>query len=104
VTNIDELKEVIRKLHGVDSNHVESVPITETFKGQTVWDGIVEVFDLVDHPKACRAYAWTHDTDGPDQQRRHITVLHVDPITSPILAVRAAIVREFRSHEQTEET
>jgi len=36
---------VIRKLHGAESAHVETVPVVETFQGQTVWEGEVEVFD-----------------------------------------------------------
>ena len=93
---IEELRDVIRHLHGVDSSHVESVPIKETFQGKTVWEGIVEVFDLVGHPKAKRLYAWAYETNNP-KRPRHVTVLHVGPVTSPLLAVRAAIVEEFRN-------
>jgi hypothetical protein len=98
VTHIEELREVIRHLHGVESRHIESVPVKETFQGRTVWEGVVEVFELVGHPKASRAYAWAHDTDDPKRPRRHVTVLHMDSVTSPILAVRAAIIQEFRQH------
>ena len=52
MTYIEELRDVIRRLHGVESSHVESVPVKETFQGKTVWEGIVEVFELKDHPKA----------------------------------------------------
>ncbi|MBI3664041.1 MAG: hypothetical protein HY234_13445 [Acidobacteria bacterium] len=93
---IKELREAIRKLHGAEATHVESVPVKETFQGKTVWEGVVEVFDLRGHPKATRAYAWAHDTDDPKQPRRHVTVLHIEPVTSPVLAVRAAIVQEHR--------
>ena len=79
---IQELQDVIRKLHGVDSKHVDSVPVKEVFQGKTVWDGIVEVFDLRDHPTASRVYAWAHDTDDPANPRRHVTVLHAHPIKS----------------------
>ena len=99
---IEELLDVIRKLHGVESKHIESVPVKEMFQGKTVWEGAVEVFDLVGHTKAPRAYAWSHDTDDPKQPKRHVTVLHIHPVTSPILAVRAAIVREFRQNATTE--
>ncbi len=92
---IDELRDVIRRLHGVDSKHVESVPIKETFQGKTVWEGIVEVFELIDHPKAQRLYAWAYETENP-KRPRHVTVLHVGPVDSPLAAVRAAIVQEFR--------
>lgn len=43
---IQELQDVIRKLHGVESEHVKSVPVKEVFRGRTVWEGVVEVFDL----------------------------------------------------------
>jgi len=33
------LRDVIRRLHGVEATHVESVTVKETFKGQTVWEG-----------------------------------------------------------------
>jgi hypothetical protein len=78
------------------------VPIKETFQGKTVWEGIVEVFELVGHPKAPRVYAWAHETDDPNKPRRHVTVLHIHPVTSPILAVRAAILQEFRANATTE--
>jgi hypothetical protein len=96
---ISELREVIRRLHGVEAKHVESVPVKETFQGRTVWDGMVEVFELVGHPKAPKVYAWAHDTDNPKQPRRHVTVLHLHPVTSAVLAVRASIVQEFRNAE-----
>lgn len=99
MTYIEELRDVIRRLHGVESSHVESVPIKETFQGKTVWEGVVEVFDLVGHPTATRLYAWAHDTDDPKKPRRHVTVLHVAPIESPIAAVRASIVRDYRLGE-----
>jgi hypothetical protein len=97
VNYIEELRGVIRNLHSVESTHVESIPVKELFQGRTVWDGIVEVFQLHGHPKAEKIYAWTHDTDNPEHPRRHVTVLHIHPITSPILAVRAAIVQEQRN-------
>jgi hypothetical protein len=92
---ISELQDVIRHLHGVQSKHVESIPVKETFQGNTVWEGIVEVFELHGHPKAPKIYAWAHDADGP--KKRHVTVLHIEPVTSALAAVRAAIVQEFKS-------
>ena len=58
---ITDLQDVIRRLHGVESKHVESVPIKEMFQGKTVWEGVVEVFELIGHPKAPKVYAWAHD-------------------------------------------
>ena|SRR5947207_15488413 len=102
MTYIEELKDVIRKLHGVESAHVTSVPVKEVFGGKTVWDGVVEVFSLHGHPKANTAYAWSHATDDPDSPKRHVTVLHVPPAVSPETAVRAFIVQEFRANANNE--
>jgi hypothetical protein len=90
------LQDVIRRLYGTDSTHVESVPVHEKFHGKTVWDGVVEVFDLSGHPKASRVYAWAYETDEPNTPR-HVTVLHIPPVDSPKTAVRAAIIQEFRN-------
>jgi len=100
---IQELKDIIQKLHGAEAKHTKSVPVKETFEGETVWDGVVEVFNLKGHPKAKKAYAWAHDTDDPLHPRRHVTVLHIPPVTSPELAVRASIVQEYRDDEKREE-
>jgi hypothetical protein len=78
--------------------YVESVPVTVSFQGKTVWDGIVEVFRLKGHPQADRVYAWIHQTDDPAHPKRHATVLHIPPVVSPQTAVQAAIVQEFREH------
>jgi hypothetical protein len=99
VNHIEELQDVIRKLHGSESTHVETVPVKETFQGQTVWEGKVEVFALHDHPKASRVYAWSHDTDDADSPRRHVTVLHIPPATSPLKAVQASIVSDYREQQ-----
>jgi hypothetical protein len=95
---ISELQDVIRKLHGVESRHIESVSVKEEFKGKTVWEGAVEIFELIGHSKASRLYAWSHDTDGP--KKRHVTVLHLAPIDSPEAAVRASIARDYRLGEE----
>ena len=99
MTYLEELQQVIHKLHGVDSTHIQSVPVTETHKGQVVWDGTVEVFQLHGHPKATHAYAWSHDTDDPKNPKRSVTVLKIPPATSPVNAVRVAIAQEIRDAE-----
>jgi hypothetical protein len=89
-------------LHGADSRSVDSVPVTETYRGKTVWDEIVEGFALQGPPKAPKVYAWTRETDDPNNPSRHVAVLHIHAVTSPLLAARAAIVQEFRNAEAIE--
>ena len=100
---IEELKDVIRKLHGSEATHVETVPVKEIFQGCTVWEGDVEVFDLADHPETSRVYAWSHETGDSDNPRQHITVLHIPPATSPLRAVQVAIAGMFREQEANAE-
>ena len=73
---ITKLKDAIRATHGCESLHVKSVPVKEVFEGQT-WQGTVEVFDLIGHPKAKRAYAWSY-RDG--DQHKTIAVLAIPPV------------------------
>jgi hypothetical protein len=103
MTYIEELKDVIQKLHGVRSTHKQSVPVKEVFKGETIWEGIVEVFELHGHPKANVAYAWTHATDDPETPRRSVAVLQVPPAVSPETAVRLAIAQELRANAEAAE-
>jgi hypothetical protein len=95
--NIKALQRAILDLHGCKSTWVESVPVKEVFEGETVWEGVVEVFDLQDHPTASRCYAWSHGVDD-SKKRKFFAVLHQGPVKSPKNAVRAAIVSENRSN------
>ena len=70
-------------------------PVTKDFEGEVVWDGVVQVFDLIDHPEAKRCYVWSHAVDD-SQRRRFVAVLHKPTVGSPQAAVRAAIASEYR--------
>ena len=80
-------------MHHCSARLIQSVPIREWFEHETVWEGAVHIFDLEGHPTASRAYAWSSSIEGSDN-RRFFAVLHQPPITSPVDAVRAAIVAE----------
>lgn len=92
----DQLKEAVEGQHGGKATLVEAVPVKETHNGKTVWEGVVHVFDLDDHPGATRAYAWSSPVPG-SERRRFYAVLHLGGIRSPLDAVRAAIVAEHRT-------
>lgn len=92
----DQLKQAVESQHGGTATLVQSVPVDESFLGQAVWRGTVHIFELKGHPDAKRAYAWSSPIEGSDK-RRFFAVLHIPPIISPALAVRAAIVAEARA-------
>ena len=91
----DPLQAAIEGQHGGKARLAFVDAVTETFQGQTVWEGLVHVFDLDGHPKATRAYAWSSPVEGSERLRFY-AVLHLGPIRSAQDAVRAAIVADQR--------
>ena len=91
----DRLQRAIRKLHGYHSAWIRSEAVRETFKGETVWEGTVEVFELKGHPSAVICYAWESPAEGEGKPRIY-AVLHQPPVKSPAAAVRAAITKDHR--------
>ena len=87
------LRMAVDRLHECKARHLKSVPVKEIYQGKTVWDGVVEVFELSGHSPAKRCYIWGHWEDEAGKQTRIVTVLGVPPIDSPLAAVRAAIAR-----------
>jgi len=96
--SIPELQAAIRKIHGVEPTYVETVAVRETFNGETVWEGDVQVFEVVGHPTAKRAYAWSFFNED-SRKRRYIAVLGDGPVVSAQTAVRAYIVAGVKSGE-----
>ena len=78
-SHIDEIKDTIRRLHGVDSSHVETVAVKESFEGETIWEDEVEIFELYDHPETDKLYAWVHEIDDIDNPERHVYGLKYPP-------------------------
>lgn len=92
---IKELQNAILNLHGCKATWIKSIPVKETFKGETVWEGVVQVFDLIDHPTAKKCYAWSYIVDG-SEKKKFIAVLNQHPVDSPVEAVKAFIVSEYK--------
>lgn len=88
----EALQEAIRNTHGCDSTWLESVPVHEKSNGQTVWDGEVQVFELVGRPKAHRCCAWSFATEGT--RRRFMAVLGLGPVVDAVTVVRVAIAAD----------
>lgn len=92
---IDNLKKAVELAAECTAHHARSELVVETFQGQTVWEGMVEVFALVGHREAKRTYAWTYP-DG--DQTRFATVLEIPPVDSPQSAVKVAIASTGRQN------
>ena len=79
----DQLRQSVERMHGGRATLVQSVPVKETFMGNTVWEGVVHVFDLVGNPRATCAYAWSSFIEG-SAKRRTFAALHTGRINSPV--------------------
>jgi hypothetical protein len=66
---IPALIDAIRRLHGCEATHVETVPVREVFNGEVMWQGEVEVFDVTGYPMATRVYASLGARDGRWRQQ-----------------------------------
>jgi hypothetical protein len=88
---IERLKQVIFHLHKASATHAGSVPVEEIFGGKTLWKGDVEVFDLLNHPKAKRCYGWSYDE--PEQ---FITILELPPVTDAKSAVEVGVSYQIK--------
>lgn len=97
---IARLQVAVEQLHGCGATYRETVPVHEMFHGQTVWQGEVEVFDLSGHPKAKRAYGWSHREGKNDEGERFVAVLEIPPVVSPVTAVRASILADKKKREK----
>ena|SRR5215475_10729202 len=95
MTELDGIRHAIRRLHSCESSYITTVQVRETFIEQTVWQGNVEVFNLIGHSKTDLCYAWVHhDQEG---KSHYTTVLRLPPVNSPVDAVRAALIAEVQN-------
>ena len=90
------IQRAVEKAAECPVSHVETVAVVDTFRGQTMWEGMVEVFALMGHAKAKRAYGWSA---GQGKDQRFTAVLEIPPVKDALTAVRASVVAA--KHEQT---
>lgn len=67
--NSNELRKAVEAQHGGTATLATKLPVKEVFKGKTVWEGVVHIFDLEGNAKATRAYAWSSPVEGSDNRR-----------------------------------
>ena len=79
------------QLHNCGATWIKTVPVTEEFRGKTLWNGDVEVFDLTSHPKAKRCYGWSHG-----EPEEFITILELPPVTDAKSAVKVGVSYQIK--------
>ena len=94
---LSALRVAIWNMHQCSAVWERTEHVHESFSGKTVWDGDVEIFTAMQHPKAKRVYAWAH-LDGPkDQKSRFVTVLELPPVKDARTAVQASIMADSKT-------
>ena len=88
-SELEEFQREIQAVHGATPKLVAREKVYEVFPGDTVWEGEVLVFELLDHPSVDLCYAWEMDGE--------ITVVLGEwGVDSAPAAVKAAIVADAR--------
>ena len=90
---LDRIKRAVEKAAECPASHLDTVAVVDTFRGQTMWEGMVEIFALLGHPKAKHAYGWII---GKGVNKRFIAVLEIPPVKDTLTAVRASIVSQAK--------
>ena len=88
---LEYIRKAVEQAAGCNALHVDTEAVVEVFRGQVMWEGVVEIFDLQRHPKAKRAYGWE---TGEGKEAKYTAVLEIPPVISSNTAVRAAIAAE----------
>ena len=82
------IEAAIRETHECGTSYLGSRKVTHTVRGKVAWEGVVDVFRLVGHPKAKRCYAWQY-REGDETKTR--IILEIAPVVSAETAVKAAL-------------
>ena len=94
--DITDLQNAVEHLHDCHATFREIVEVLEEYNGEPVWEGEVSVFQITGHPDADTCYAWGSPTDE-EPFVKYYAVLKLPPIETPLDAVRASIVHDYRS-------
>jgi hypothetical protein len=90
---IENIKAAVEKRFG-RAQYVAPALVKEIFHGETVWEGVVETFDISLNPTVKRAYGFMY-REG--DETRFATVAHTDHVNSPEMAVKAFIASRIET-------
>jgi hypothetical protein len=93
------LQAAVQQLHRCEADHIKTVFVDDKFEGQAMWQGEVEVFELRNHPKAKKCYAWfQYEKSDSARPVSVVALLNRWPVDSPHAAVRFAIAFDIPVH------
>jgi hypothetical protein len=86
---IKEVTKVVRKRHGQEAEHMQTVLVNQITEENEAWNIVVEVFGLRWNPRAKRCYAWGQPKAEGGWEIT--TVLETRPVTSAYTAVKSVM-------------
>ena len=92
------LIEIIHHKFGCEAQWLRSERVRQEWRGQTVWEGDVQVFAVKGCPTAEIAYAWSWQTEHGSA--RSTAILNEGPVMSASDAVRSATAVGYEQGEQ----
>lgn len=90
------LRDAIHVTLGCGLHYMESTAVSEIFEGTVVWQGQVDVFALVGHPRADKVFAWLAEAEGSSDVIYVVTVLELPPVVSVNTAVEIVLLGDYR--------
>ena len=88
---IEQIRVAVEKGESCRATHIQSFLVKERLNEDTPVEIMVETFELHNHPKAKRVYAWQRWQDGKKTDPKFTIVLGVSPVNSANDAVKAMI-------------
>lgn len=105
IERIERIKQAVEHIEKCRATHIQSlvvkerVPLSKPELGvdtQMVWEGVIETFDLHDHSRAKRAYAWELPPSERNVEPNYTVVLGIPPVNSANDAIKAAIMAAWK--------
>jgi hypothetical protein len=90
---LEIVSKAVEKEIGGLVRHVASTPIRHTFRNETLWEGIVETFDVYLNPDLKRCYGLTY-CDG--KVTKIATIRGTNDVNSPLMAVITFVASHVR--------
>lgn len=101
-TYIDSLIEVIYNLHQVVAKHVGSEEIEEIQNDKVVWSGVVDIFEVVNHPTATHCFAWEETCGKNQEDLRYVAILNTQTLRTPRQAVQKMLAQDALHQQQAQ--
>lgn len=94
MTYLEALQNAIEQSANCKAKYLRTEPVKEEFQCKTAWEGKVEIFELIGHPKTNRAYGWGFQ-EG--KKAEFSVIIGIPPVTSPEMAVKAFVLNKSKS-------